>query len=139
MEPDQELTERRNTRKEMKAAEDAAGLSIADRLTHRTESRVVVVALPDDEYGEISIEMQIPSWGQTCELTQMESLMATPEGHKRIAEIMNDLCRTPGLDLEFWSSGVTSLLDMRLLLEGLTIEATKTAQHREDIRSFRKD
>ena len=130
-------TEKRHEHLAEKAAEDAAGLTIAERLTRRAKAQTVMITLPDDE--DIIIEMQVPSWGHTCELTQMETLMATKKGHDRIAGIMDDLCRTPGLNLAFWKSGAIGLVDMRLLIEGLTSESLKYAKQRAAAQSFRKD
>lgn len=132
------IAERRQGRQVKKAAEDAAGLTIADRLTRRAQEQSIAVTLPDDN-GDIVIEMQIPSWGAVCELTQMESMMATRKGHIRIAEIMDDLCQTPGLDIEFWKSGAIGLLDMRLLIEGLTSESLKSTQRVKEAQTFRND
>jgi len=132
-----DIAERKADRIEKKAAEDAAGLTIAERLTRRAKAQTVMVTIPDD-VGDILIEMQIPSWGVVCELTQMETMMASHEGHLRIAEIMSDLCRTPGLDKDFWISGAIGLLDMRLLIEGLTSESIKSVQHVQAAQSFRE-
>jgi hypothetical protein len=64
----------------------------------------------------------------------MEAMMETPEGHARIAEILGDLCQTEGLDNKFWESGQIGLIDMRLVIEGLT---TESAQRVNQVRSFR--
>jgi len=133
-----ELLQRHRGRQVKKAAEDAAGLTIAERLTRRAKAQTVMITLPDDD-EDIIIEMQVPSWGHTCELTQMESLMATPKGHIHIAEIMDDLCQNPELDLAFWKSGAIGLIDMRLLIEGLTSESLKYAKQRAATQSFRND
>ena len=136
---DPELLARRKARQDGDAAEDAAGLTIAERLTRRAKAQIVSVSLLPDDDGELIIDMHVPSWGQTCELTQMESLMETPKGHKQIAEIMNDLCQTPELDLKFWKSGAIGLSDMRALIEGLTAEYLKSAQNMQEVVSFRAD
>lgn len=136
---DAEITERKHKRHAKESAEAVIGLSIADRLTRRAKAQIVTVALPADEDGVIQIKMQLPSWGLTCELAQMETLMGTPEGYLRIADVMNELCQTPGLDIEFWKSGVIGLADMRQLLEGLTSESVKLAQRVNEAQSFRED
>lgn len=136
---DPEITARIQKRQVTQEAETASGLTIAERLTRRAKAQTVTVTLLPDEDGEIPVDMQIPSWGLTCELTQMESMMATRKGHLRIAEIMSALCQTPGLDIEFWKSGAIGLTDMRHLIEGLTSESLKLTQRAQEARSFRND
>lgn len=128
-----ELSRRHHGRLVKKEAEAAAGLTIADRLTLRAGEQSISITLPDDA-GDIIIDMQIPTWKDVCELTQMEKMMETPEGHARIAEILGDLCQTDGLDHEFWESGQIGLIDMRLVIEGLTSESV---QRVNQVRSFR--
>lgn len=135
---DPEIAARQHGKQVKQAADDAAGLTMSEWLTRRAKAHTVIVTFPDDE-GDRSIEMQIPSWGHTCELTQMESMMATTKGHNRIAEIMNELCQTPSLDLKFWKSGAIGLIDMRHLIEGLTSESLKSAQQTQAVQSFRSD
>lgn len=136
---DPELTKRIKDRDDKKASEKDAGLSMAEWLTRRAKANTITVVFPDDGGEDRSIEMQIPSWGTVCELTQMESMMSTKKGHLRIAEIMSDLCQTPGLDLNFWKSGAIGLIDMRHLIEGLTSESLKSTQKVIETQSFRKD
>lgn len=128
-----ELSRRHRGRQETMAAEDAAGLTIAERLTRRAKAQNITITIPDDD-GDLLIDMQIPAWKDVCELTQMEAMMETPEGQARIAEILGDLCQTDGLDNEFWESGQIGLIDMRLVIEGLTSESV---QRVNQVRSFR--
>lgn len=130
---DPDIAERRRGRQVKQAAEDAAGLTIAERLTRRAKAQNITITIPDDA-GDLLIDMQIPTWKDVCELTQMEAMMETLEGQARIAEILGDLCQTDGLDNEFWKSGQIGLIDMRLVIEGLT---TESAQRVNQVRSFR--
>ncbi|RLD18803.1 MAG: hypothetical protein DRI69_09660 [Bacteroidetes bacterium] len=135
---DPELNKRIREREANEAAEVEAGLSMAEWLTRRAKLQTILITFPDDT-GDRVIEMQIPSWGAVCELTQMEAMMSTKKGHLRIAEILNDLCMTPSLDLAFWKSGAIGLIDMRHLIEGLTSESLKSTQKVIESQTFRKD
>lgn len=136
---DPNIAKRKQGRQVKKAAEDAAGLTIAERLTRRAKAKVVSIQLLADEDGDLTIDMHLPSWGYTCELAQMETLMTTKKGHNRIAEIMDDLCQTQGIDIAFWKSGMIGISDMRALLEGLTSESIKATQRVKEAQTFRED
>jgi hypothetical protein len=87
-----------------------------------------------DENGDFDIPMHLPTWGETCELTQIETMMVDMKGRKHMATIMDDLCVDPSLNYDFWLNGSIGLVDMRLLIEGLTTAATKRTK---EVQSFR--
>jgi hypothetical protein len=55
-------------------------------------------------------------------------------GRERMATIMTELSLDPSLDHDFWKNGTIGLVDMRLLIEGLTSAALKRIQ---EVQSFR--
>jgi hypothetical protein len=130
---DPDIAQRKTERTAREAADDAAARTIADRLTNRAKTQTVNVTMQDDA-GDFEIPMQIPSWGLTCELTQIEAMMVDEAGRERMATIMTELSLDPSLDHEFWKNGTIGLVDMRLLIEGLTSAALKRIQ---EVQSFR--
>ena len=130
---DPEIGKRKTARKTKEAAETAAGLTIADRLINRAKLQIVDI-LMRDETGDFDIPMHLPSWGETCELTQIETMMVDMKGRKHMATLMGSLSVDPSLDYDFWLNGSIGIVDMRLLIEGLT-EATQ--QRIKEVKSFR--
>ena len=124
---------RKKARKAKEVAEVSTGLTIAARLTNNAKLQTVDVKMQDDN-GDFNIPMHLPSWGETCELTQIETMMVNMKGRKRLAELMEGLCVDPSLDYNFWFGGSIGLIDMRLLIEGLTTAATERIK---EVKSFR--
>lgn len=127
------ITKRKNARTTKQAAENAAAATIADRLTNRAKTQIVNVTM-QDEAGNFNIPMQVPSVGVTYELAQFEELMKDEEGRVKMATMMADLSTDPSMDYDFWYNGSIGLVDLRLLIEGLTTAALKRM---EEVRSFR--
>lgn len=130
---DPEIGKRKTARKTKEAAEAAAGLTIADRLINRARLQIVDIPMRD-ETGDFNIPMHLPSWGETCELTQIETMMIDVEGRKRMATLMDNLSADPSLNYDFWLNGSIGIVDMRLLIEGLT---TATTERIKEVKSFR--
>ena len=130
---DPKIGKRKTERKTKEAAETAVGLTIADRLINRAKLQIVDIPLRD-ETGDFDIPMHLPSWGETCELTQIETMMVDMKGRKHMATLMDTLCVDPSLNYDFWLNGSIGLVDMRLLIEGLTAAATKRIK---EVQSFR--
>ena len=127
------IAERRNTRTVKEAAENAAALTIADRLTNRAKLQTVDVQIKDDA-GDFSIPMQVPSLGVTYDLAQFEEMMQNQEGREKMAILMSDLSVDPSMDYDFWLSGTIGLLDLRMLISGLT---TASLERMNEAKSFR--
>ena len=127
------ITKRKADRTAKQAAENAAAATIADRLTNRAKTQIVNVTM-QDEAGNFNIPMQVPSVGVTYELAQFEELMKDEEGRVKMATMMADLSTDPSMDYDFWYNGSIGLVDLRLLIEGLTTAALKRM---EEVRSFR--
>ena len=130
---DPDITERKTARKVKEAAEVAVGLTIADRLTNRAKLQIVDIPMKD-ETGDFNIPMHLPSWGETCELTQIETMMIDMKGRKHMATLMDNLSADPSLNYDFWLNGSIGIVDMRLLIEGLT---KATQQRIKEVKSFR--
>ena len=130
---DPEIGKRKTARKTKEAAEAAAGLTIADRLINRAESQIVNIPM-QDETGDFVIPMHLPTWGETCELTQIETMMVDMKGRKHMATLMDSLSADPSLNYDFWLNGSIGIVDMRLLIEGLT---EVTQQRIKEVKSFR--
>ena len=127
------IGKRKTTRKVKEAAEAAAGLTIADRLINRAKLQIVDIPMRD-ETGDFNIPMHLPSWGETCELTQIETMMIDMKGRKHMATLMDSLSADPSLNYDFWLNGSIGIVDMRLLIEGLT---KATQQRIKEVKSFR--
>ena len=130
---DPEIGKRKTERKTKEAAKTAAGLTIADRLINRARLQVVDIPMRD-ETGDFVIPMHLPSWGETCELTQIETMMIDMKGRKHMATLMDNLSADPSLNHDFWLNGSIGIVDMRLLIEGLT---KATQQRIKEVKSFR--
>ena len=130
---DPEIGKRKTARKTKEAAETAAGLTIADRLINRAKLQIVDIPMRD-ETGDFNIPMHLPSWGETCELTQIETMMIDMKGRKHMATLMDSLSADPSLNYDFWLNGSIGIVDMRLLIEGLT---KATQQRITEVKSFR--
>lgn len=131
------ITKRKAARTAKQAAENAAAATIADRLTNRAKTQIVDVPMKGEfnGAGDFNIPMQVPSVGVTYELAQFEELMKDEEGRVKMATMMADLSTDPSMDYDFWYNGSIGLVDLRLLIEGLTTAALKRM---EEVRSFRK-
>jgi len=132
---DPQIKKRRQERQEKQAADNAAAATIADRLTNRAKTQIVNVPM-QDEAGDFNIPMHIPSVGDTYDLTQFEDMMQDQEGRERMATMMTDLSVDPSMDYNFWLNGSIGLLDLRLLIEGLT---SASLQRMKEVKSFRKE
>ena len=132
---DPEIKKRKQQRKEKQAVENAAAATIADKLTNRAKTQIVDVPM-QDEAGNFDIPMHIPSMGDTYDLTQFENMMQDQEGRERMATMMTDLSVDPSMDYNFWLNGSIGLLDLRLLIEGLT---SASLQRMKEVKSFRKE
>ena len=130
---DSEIGARMLARKVKEEAEVSTGLTIAARLTNNAKLQTVDIKMKDGA-GDFNIPMHLPSWGETCELTQIETMMVNMKGRKRMAELMEGLCVDPSLDYNFWLDGSIGLIDMRLLIEGLT---TAASERIKEVKSFR--
>ena len=79
------------------------------------------------------------SYGEAVEtyevMKKFEELMKDEAGRVKMATMMSDLSTDPSMDYDFWYNGSIGLVDLRLLIEGLTTAALKRM---EEVKSFRQ-
>ena len=134
-----EIAERKADRIETKAAEDAVGLTIAERLTRRAKEQTVELML-QDAAGTFAIVMQQPTRAEMEEMQRMQELITQEdtydEANDTLCGTLSDLCLDDSLDYEFWQNGNYSMSDLmdvvNKLFESIAVRV-KAAQ------SFRKN
>lgn len=133
------LNERRQNRLMTKAAEDAAGLTIAERLTRRAKAQTAELPMQDED-GDFSIIMRQPTRAEMEELQRLHAGIqdeAAQDGaNERMCEVLGDLCIDDSLDMAFWQDGDYSMIDLFAVVQKLfevLVEQVKAAQ------SFRAD
>ena len=131
---DPKIAERKRGRQVKQAAEDAAGLTIAERLTRRAKAQTVELTL-EDEGGEFGIEMRQPTRAEMDELQRMQLAIqeegTQDEANKRLCMMLKDLCLDDSLNYQFWLAGDYDMIDMidiiNKLFESLVVRV-KAAQ-----------
>lgn len=139
MKDDPNIAKRRQGRQVKQAAENAAGLTIAERLTRRAKAQTVELML-EDEGGEFGIEMRQPTRAEMDDLQKMRAAIqeegSQDEANDRLCRTLEDLCLDESLDYQFWMAGNYDMIDMidivNKLFESLVVRV-KSAQ------SFRSD
>ena len=130
---DPEIAERKVKRETKKAEDQHFAATMAERLTQRGQAKTVDVVLTDPD-GDLVIPMRLPTWRITCELTQIEVMMVNKTGRKKLAKIMTDLSADSSMNEEFWNGETIGLVDMKLLIEGLTEASTKRMKEAKQFR-----
>jgi len=122
MSDDGGITERKQKRMEKTAAETAAGLTIADRLTRRAKERTVSLELSDHE-GDFEITMRQPTRAEMDDLQKMQIAIQNEstqdEANDRLCVSLGDLCLDESLDYEFWMAGNYSMEDLIEIIQKL--------------------
>jgi hypothetical protein len=139
MQDDPKIAERRRGRKVKQAAEDAAGLTIAERLTRRSKAQTVELTL-DDEGGEFGIEMRQPTRAEMDDLQKMRAAIqeegSQDEANERLCRTLEDLCLDESLDYQFWMAGDYDMIDMidivNKLFESLVVRVKAAQTFRSD-------
>ena len=139
MQNDPGIAKRRKTRQVKKAAETAAGLTIAERLTRRAKEQTVSLELSDHE-GDFWIVMRQPTRAEMDDLQKLQLAIqdedAQDDANDRLCVMLEALCLDDSLDYEFWMDGNYSMADMIEIIQKLfesLVARVKAAQ------SFRKD
>jgi len=134
MQDDTGIAERRRARHVKKAADDAAGLTIAERLTRRARAQTVKLAR-EDEGGEFIIEMRRPMRAEMEELQKMQLAIqkedTQDEANERLCAVLGDLCLDESLTTSFWLEGNYSMSDLIEIVQKLfesLVEQVKAAQ-----------
>jgi hypothetical protein len=134
-----ELTRKHRERQVKNAADDAVGLTVAERLTRRAKAQTVELPMMDED-GDFSIIMRQPTRAEMEELQRLQAGIqdesAQDDANERMCEVLGDLCIDDSLDTEFWQDGDYSMIDLFAVVQKLfevLVEQVKAAQ------SFRAD
>ena len=134
MEDDPKIAERKRGRQVKQVAENAAGLTIADRLTRRAKAQTVELSLKD-EGGDFSISMRQPTRAEMEYLQKTRDEMTVEskqdEANERLSTKLGDLCIDDSLDYDFWMAGNYDMIDLMDLVDKLfesLVERVKAAQ-----------
>lgn len=140
-------TERLRESKVEKAAEAAAGLSVAERLTRASKRDIIPIPM-EDEDGTFVLEMREPLISERKTIQKMLSRMEDntvrqqTKAEKELAALLADHSIDPSLDLAFWVRAdytPTKFQYILLTLLGLTKEKIKEAKETIEAKSFRED
>ena len=141
------ISEKRREKMAKKAAEDAAGLSIAERLTRASKSDRIRIPLKDAD-GEFFIEMREPLSSERVTLREAvtgfegRSIKEQEKAETTFAELLADFCIDESLNVAFWKHGdytPSKLQRIVLLLLGLSADQMKAAQEVLEAQSFRQN
>ena len=131
---DPEIAKRKGKRIKKKVAEDAAGLTIADRLTRRAKAQTVRLEMQDED-GDFAIVMQQPTRAEMDDLQKMQLAIqkegTQEEANERLCVMLAHLCVAPSLDYQFWMAGDYSMEDLIAIVQKLfesLVERVKAAQ-----------
>lgn len=139
MQDDPKIAERRHGRQVKKAAENAAGLTIAERLTRRAKAQTVELLL-EDEGGEFTIVMRQPTRAEMDELQRMQLAIqeegTQDEANDRLCVLLDQLCIDGSLDYQFWMDGNYGMGDLiaivQKLFESLVVQVKAAQTFRSD-------
>lgn len=139
MKDDPKITERKRGRQVKKAAENAVGLTIAERLTRRAKAQTVELTL-EDEGGEFGIKMRQPTRAEMDDLQKMRVAIqeedSQEEANAKLSVMLGDLCIDRSLDYKFWMAGDYDMIDMidiiNKLFESLVVRVKAAQTFRSD-------
>ena len=140
-------TERLRESKRDKAAENAAGLTVAERLTRASKRDIIPIPL-EDEDGIFVLEMREPLISERKTIqTMMNRVKGTTikqqeKTEKNLVKLLAKHSVDPSLDEAFWMrSEYTPSKFQHILLSllGLTEDRIKEAKEIIEAKSFRKD
>ncbi len=116
------IAKRKHDRQVKTAAETAAGLTIADRLTRRAKARTVELPMQDED-GDFTITMRQPTRAEMDELQRMQIAIqkedAQDEANDRLCVMLDHLCINGSLDYQFWMDGNYSMEDLIAIIQKL--------------------
>lgn len=119
---DPAIDKRRKERLEKQAAQNAKGMTVADRLTRRAKQQITKVTLSDD-LGEFIIELRQPTRKELDELLKFQREIQDPnkteEASKELYGMLGKLCCDKSLDEQYWREGEYSLSDLMELINKL--------------------
>jgi HAMP domain-containing protein len=140
MQDDPKIAERKRGRQVKKAAEDAAGLTVAERLTRRAMAQTVELTL-EDEGGKFIIKMRQPTRAgmEALQKAQIElQIEETQEAaNEQICKILDQVCIDGSLDYAYWIHGDYNMIDLSEIIDTLFESIVKRAKAAKAAKSFR--
>ena len=134
MQDDPKIAERRQGRQVKQAAETAAGLTIADRLTRRVKEKTVELRMAGAD-GDFVIVMRRPMRAEMEALqksqVEIQDERTQEEANDRMCVMLESLCIDDSLDHEFWMAGNYDMVDLINIVDKLfesLVERVKEAQ-----------
>jgi len=131
---DPALEERVHDADVKKAAESAAGLTIAERLTRRAKAQTVELPMQDED-GDFAIVLRQPTRAQMDELQKMQIAIQNEgtqdDANDKLCVLLDHLCIDGSLDYQYWMDGNYSMNDMIEIIQKLfesLVERVKAAQ-----------
>lgn len=142
---DPKIAERRQKRQVKKAAEDAAGLTIAERLTRASKDDRINISMTDED-GEFVLEMREPLSSERIKLRNTvigfegRSAQDQEKAESEFAELLADFCVDESLNVDFWINGDYTPSKMKQIIVELMGTSEKQIQKAKEIieaQSFR--
>ena len=141
------IAKRRKTRQVKKAAEDAAGLTIAERLTRASKEETAKVPISYSG-GNFDVEVRLAMVSEQQAIRQLSKttsgnvLKQAEKAEKELVELFASHSIDESLDFDFWMRADFSPdLFQRILyaILGLSEDQVRKAQEITDAKSFRED
>lgn len=136
---DPEIGKRKTARKTKEAAEAAAGLTIADRLTRRARTQTVDL-LFEDEDGEFTIVLKAPTRKELDVLIvlqlDLQKLDMQEAASEALFHMLDDLSIDESLDYAYWKEGDYSMDDFIQIFAKLF---TAIADQVQEVQTFREN
>lgn len=136
---DPDIAARKHGKQVKKAAENAAGRTIAERLTRRAKAQTVELQMTDED-GDFAIVMRQPTRAEMDDLQKMRAAIqeedSQEEANTKLSVMLGDLCIDRSLDYKFWMAGDYDMIDMidiiNKLFESLVVRVKAAQTFRSD-------
>ena len=147
MKDDPGITQRRKTRKVEKAAKNAAGLTIAERLTRASKDDRITIPMTDAD-GDFVLEMHEPLISERKTIQAMldgikdNTIKQQEKAEKDLAKLLAKYSIDPSLDVAFWMRAdftPSKFQNILLSLLGLSEDKIRQAKEIIEAQSFRQD
>lgn len=136
---DPNITKRKTARKSKEAAETAAGLTIADRLTRRARTQTVELSY-EDEDGEFSVVLRTPTRKELDMLliiqTNLQKVGTQDAAGEKLCHMLDDLAIDSSLNYAYWKEGDYSMDDFIQIFAKIY---TAIADQVQEVQTFREN
>ena len=136
---DPEIGKRKTARKIKEAAETAAGLTIADRLTRRARTQTVELPYKDED-GEFSIVLRTPTRKELDMLlviqTNLQKVDTQDAAGEKLCYMLDDLAIDSSLNYAYWKEGDYSMDDFIQIFAKIY---TAIADQVQEVQTFREN